>query len=48
MKQAGKKLNIDTFKAVGGIGGKLVIEYTTRYGGRGKLELNDLGPMPIH
>jgi Na+-translocating ferredoxin:NAD+ oxidoreductase RnfC subunit len=48
MKLAGKKLEITKYKTVDGAGGKLIIEYTTRHGGRGTLELNDLGPMPTH
>lgn len=46
MKQMGKKLQLLSSRVVGGTGGRLVIEYETKYGGRGMLELNDLGPMP--
>lgn len=47
MKQFGKKLDLVSSRVVGGSGGKLVIQYTTKYGGSGVLELKDLGPMPI-
>jgi hypothetical protein len=46
MKQVGKKINIASSKVVGGAGGSYILEYTTRQGGRGTLELFDLGPMP--
>ncbi|MGN7457870.1 hypothetical protein ACTHPH_23920 [Paenibacillus pasadenensis] len=47
MKQVGQKIDIETYKVAGGAGSSLTITYTTRYGGRGELVLNDLGPMPI-
>jgi len=46
MKQVGRKIEIATSRVVGGTGGSYILEYTTKYGGRGKLELFDLGPMP--
>lgn len=46
-KQFGKKINIESYKVIGGSGGHLLITYTTRFGGRGELVLNDLGPMPV-
>lgn len=46
MKQVGKKINIASSKVVGGVGGSYILEYTTRHGARGSLELFDLGPMP--
>lgn len=47
MKQVGKKIEIESSRVEGGAGGKLIIHYTTRHGGRGALELNDLGTMPV-
>lgn len=46
MKQVGRKIDITSSRVVGGAGGRYVLEYTTRHGGRGMVELNDLGPMP--
>lgn len=46
MKQVGKKIDIASSKVVGGAGGVYILEYTTRHGTRGSLELFDLGPMP--
>lgn len=46
MKQVGKKIDIASSKVVGGAGGVYILEYTTRHGTRGTLELFDLGPMP--
>ncbi|NHN33518.1 hypothetical protein [Paenibacillus agricola] len=42
-----KGITITSCKAVGGSGGKLVIEYDVFRGGHGTLELQDLGPMPV-
>lgn len=41
-----RKITITSFRAEGGSGGKLIMEYTTAAGGHGRLELQDLGPMP--
>jgi hypothetical protein len=46
MKKVGKKIDIESSRVVGGMGGKYVLEYRVRGGGSGRLELNDLGPMP--
>lgn len=46
MKQIGKKIDFASSKVVGGAGGSYILEYTTRHGTRGTLELFDLGPMP--
>ena len=41
-----KKVRISRIRVIGGSGGKLVMEYSTRLGTTGVLELNDLGPLP--
>lgn len=41
-----KSIFIQRMYPVGGSGGKLVIEYKSRAGKLGELELQDLGPMP--
>lgn len=41
-----KKISILSCRVEGGTGGKLITEYTTQAGGRGRLELLDLGPVP--
>jgi DNA anti-recombination protein RmuC len=46
MKQIGKRIEITSSQVIGGSGGTYVMEYTTKHGGRGTLELFDLGPMP--
>lgn len=46
MKQIGKQIEITSSQVIGGSGGMYVVEYTTKHGGRGTLELFDLGPMP--
>lgn len=44
MKQAGKRIRIVSVETPRSAGGMLKIEYETRKGGRGTLELVDLGP----
>jgi hypothetical protein len=41
-----KTIFIQRMYPVGGSGGKFVIEYKSRAGKFGELELQDLGPMP--
>jgi len=45
MKDRG--IQVSSFRVEGGMGGKLILGYTTKSGGHGKLELYDLGPMPV-
>jgi len=43
-----KKVHVTGVRPVGGAGGKVIIEYQPkRGGGRGVLELCDIGPAPI-
>lgn len=42
-----RKIDIISICSVGGVGGKVVIEYVSKRGrARGCMELNDLGPQP--
>lgn len=38
---------ITSYRVEGGTGGKLILEYTTAAGGKGSVELLDLGQMPV-
>lgn len=46
MKLVGRKIRLDSMKVTGGSGSSLLINYYSVSGGRGTLELIDLGPMP--
>jgi len=42
-----KAIFITSYRVEGGTGGKLILKYTTAAGGKGSVELLDLGPMPV-
>lgn len=42
-----RRIHVTSCQTRGGAGGVLTIEYETQGGGYGRLELLDLGPMPV-
>lgn len=45
-RQIGKKIELKSVRPLDDQGNSYVLEYTTKHGGRGKLELYGLGPTP--